>query len=99
MAVTAKIIEPRNVIGAQRVPAQSGRAIPVTDPATGAEIGAVPMSGPEDVDAAVATAREAARGWAATPITQRARILFRLHQLIERDQDHLAYLVTKENGK
>ncbi|HEX2172899.1 MAG TPA: CoA-acylating methylmalonate-semialdehyde dehydrogenase [Dehalococcoidia bacterium] len=99
MAVTTKLSEPRNVIGGQRVMAQSGRSIPVTDPATGEEIATVPMSGPEDVNSAVAVAREAAVAWAATPIVQRARVMFRLHHLIERDLDHLAYLVTKENGK
>ena len=99
MAITTDLPQPKNLLGGRRIEASTGATLPVTDPATGEEMARVPLSGPADVDAAVKVAGEAAGPWAATPITQRARIMFRLHHLIEQNQDHLAYLVTRRTGR
>ena len=52
-----------------------GGESPVTEPATGAELGRVGMANPADVAAAAASAAGAQSAWAATPYTQRAAIL------------------------
>lgn len=60
----------------------------------------VPDAGPRDVDAAVQAAREALRGpWRAMSGFERARLLHRLADLIERDAAALAAAETRDNGK
>src|SRR5690606_1190727 len=49
--------------------------------------------------AAVDAAQAAFPAWAATPPLQRARVMFRLRALLERDADVLARLITAEHGK
>jgi acyl-CoA reductase-like NAD-dependent aldehyde dehydrogenase len=80
--------------------AADGATLPVTDPCTGAVFAHVAAAGVADVDAAVAAARRAFDGpWAATPPAQRARLLWRLAELIDRDADALAALEVRNTGK
>ncbi|MEO5621861.1 MAG: aldehyde dehydrogenase, partial [Dokdonella sp.] len=69
------------------------------EPATGAVFARCPDSDAADVDAAVAAAMRAAPGWAATTIEERARLLNRLADLVERDLDDLAQLESRDSGK
>ncbi len=71
----------------------------VFDPALGRVRGLLSFAGAEDVNRAVAAARAAAPGWAATPPLQRARVMFRYRALIEEHRDELAHLITAEHGK
>jgi len=73
--------------------------MPLVNPATGAAHAEVADSGAADVDAAVEAARRAFPAWAATPVEDRARILTRLADLIERDLDRLALAETTDTGK
>ncbi|WP_152670730.1 aldehyde dehydrogenase family protein, partial [Rubrobacter aplysinae] len=50
---------------------------PVYDPATGEVIASTPLSSREELDRAVSAAGEAFRAWSATPVVDRARVLFR----------------------
>ena len=71
----------------------------VTNPATGAAVARVPLSGRADLDAAVQAAREALPAWRAVSTIARARKLFELRErLIARSED-LAQSVTLEMGK
>ena len=71
----------------------------VFDSATGERCAEVVMSNESDVDAAVAAAHAAFEGWSKTPVLRRARVMFKLKELIERDRAELAALVTQEHGK
>src|ERR671916_645065 len=96
---TQKGREVRNLIGG-RWEEVNGRATePVYDPATGEVVAETPLSTAEDLDRAVKKAEEAFRGWAATPVVERARILFRFKALLEEHFEELRDLVTLENGK
>ncbi|MEK0085292.1 CoA-acylating methylmalonate-semialdehyde dehydrogenase [Benzoatithermus flavus] len=86
-------------IAGRRVPGESGRFGPIFDPALGEQTGRVALGGAAEVDAAVQAAKRAQPDWAATPILRRMRVMFRLKELIERDMDRLARLVTEEHGK
>lgn len=86
------------VAGAETAP-HATETEPVYDPATGAVIARVPLGDAADVDAAVAAARAAFPAWQATPVIERARILFHYHTLLEAHFDELAHLVVRENGK
>src|SRR5918998_387640 len=96
---TQKGREVRNLIGG-RWEEGNGRATePVYDPATGEVVAETPLSTAEDLDRAVKKAEEAFPGWAATPVVERARVLFRFKTLLEEHFEELRDLVTLENGK
>jgi malonate-semialdehyde dehydrogenase (acetylating)/methylmalonate-semialdehyde dehydrogenase len=71
----------------------------VFDPARGTQQGEVGLASAEDVGVAVAAAREAFAGWAATPVTRRQRVMFSFRELVERHRLDLARLITSEHGK
>ena len=68
----------KNFIGGEWVDAASGETFESTSPATGETIGVFPRSGAEDVDRAVAVAKEAFAEWRLVPAPKRGEILFRL---------------------
>jgi aminomuconate-semialdehyde/2-hydroxymuconate-6-semialdehyde dehydrogenase len=88
-----------NLIDAEIVVPRNGRYLDVFEPATGEAFAKCPDSDAADVDAAVAAARRAAPGWAVTPVEERARLLNRLADLVERDLDELAALESRDAGK
>jgi aminomuconate-semialdehyde/2-hydroxymuconate-6-semialdehyde dehydrogenase len=75
------------------------RYLDVFQPATGRVFAHCPDSDASDVDAAVAAAKRAAPAWAKTPAEQRARLLNKLADLVERDLDALAALESRDAGK
>ena len=79
--------------------AGKGASVPSYNPASGAVIGTVALASAEDVDLAVKAAENAFSSWSQTPPLKRARVMFRFKELIERDMDKLAALITREHGK
>ena len=73
--------------------------LPVLDPATREIIGTVPQSGAAEIDRAVAGAREAFETWSRVPVVERARLMFRFADALERRREELAISVARENGK
>ena len=69
------------------------------NPATGEELGRVPLQGPEDVVAAALAARQAQPEWAATPIKQRAKAIKKVRDYLADQADHLAETIARDNGK
>jgi malonate-semialdehyde dehydrogenase (acetylating)/methylmalonate-semialdehyde dehydrogenase len=86
-------------IGGRRLEGTSSRFGEVCNPATGAIARRVAFASREEVDRAVATAAAAFSGWAALPPLRRARILMRFRDLVERDLERLAAIITAEHGK
>ena len=76
-----------------------GASMPSYNPATGEVIGAVAMATAAEVNAAVKVAAEAFHDWSQTSPLKRARVMFRFKELIERDMDRLAAVITREHGK
>ncbi|MFE1437472.1 aldehyde dehydrogenase family protein [Streptomyces sp. NPDC058739] len=68
-------------------------------PYTGAPLADLPVSTPDDVEAAFARARAAQKAWAATPIAERKKILLRYHDLVLARQEEALDLMQAENGK
>jgi malonate-semialdehyde dehydrogenase (acetylating) / methylmalonate-semialdehyde dehydrogenase len=99
MATRQTVREIQNFVGGRTVPAETDERLDVPDPATGQLLGRVPLSGPSEVDHAVRVAAEAFESWQDEPVTRRARRMFGLQVLLERQLDQLAELVTRENGK
>jgi malonate-semialdehyde dehydrogenase (acetylating)/methylmalonate-semialdehyde dehydrogenase len=77
----------------------SARHTDVFDPATGAITKRVPLASANDVHAAVDAAQAAFPAWAATTPLNRARVMFRFKELLERHAGDLAAIITSEHGK
>jgi malonate-semialdehyde dehydrogenase (acetylating)/methylmalonate-semialdehyde dehydrogenase len=73
--------------------------IDVTSPYTGARIGSVPDSDAAAVARVVAVSKQAAPGWAETPIKERTVPLFRFRELVLQHLDGLGHSAAAECGK
>jgi succinate-semialdehyde dehydrogenase / glutarate-semialdehyde dehydrogenase len=77
----------------------SAKTFSVTDPATGAEVAAVPDLGAKDATRAIDAAARALPGWSAKTAKERAAILRRWFDLVTAETESLAQLMTTEQGK
>ncbi len=80
-------------------PVKTKAKLAVLDPSTGAVLSEVADCGPAEVDQAVRAARGALPSWRRTAVANRAKILRRTGQLIERDRDEMARLECRQTGK
>jgi aldehyde dehydrogenase (NAD+) len=69
------------------------------NPATGESLGTFPRSTSEDVDGAVAAAKEAFEDWRLVPAPERGQILYRFASLLADEKAELAQLMSREMGK
>jgi aldehyde dehydrogenase (NAD+) len=89
-----------NYIGGRFVPALSGRTSDNTNPADTSDlVGRFADSGAEDVERAVAAAREAFKRWKRMPAPKRGEILFRAAEILVKRKEGLAHDMTREMGK
>jgi succinate-semialdehyde dehydrogenase/glutarate-semialdehyde dehydrogenase len=86
-------------IGGKWRKASDNQRFDVTDPATEKKIASVASASVEDAKAAVDAASDAFEGWAAKKPRERAEILRKAFELIVRDAERFAKLITIENGK
>jgi malonate-semialdehyde dehydrogenase (acetylating) / methylmalonate-semialdehyde dehydrogenase len=86
-------------IGGRIVPGESGRSGPVYNPATGEQTGEVDFASVEEVDRAVAAAKEASPEWRAWSLSRRQELVFTIRQLVHDRLDDLARILTSEHGK
>jgi succinate-semialdehyde dehydrogenase / glutarate-semialdehyde dehydrogenase len=80
-------------------PGESGARFDVSDPSTGTVIASVADATTNDAQRAVDAANKAFASWSATAPRERAEVLRRCYELMRRDAEELAYLVSLENGK
>ena len=92
-----KIIE--HFVGGKKHPGNSERFAPVFNPATGEETSKVRLGSIEDLNKAVDISQEAFLNWSNTPPLQRARVLFKFKELIEKNADELIKIIVSEHGK
>jgi acyl-CoA reductase-like NAD-dependent aldehyde dehydrogenase len=71
----------------------------IVDPGTGEQIGALPEADAAAVDAAVTAAARACDGWRTTASAERALLLDRLADLIDRDSELIATIDSLDSGK
>src|SRR6516225_5209825 len=86
-------------IGGKWRKSSDGGRFDVLDPATENKIASVASATVEDAKAAVDAASAAFEGWAAKKPRERAEVLRKSFELIMRDAERLAKLITIENGK
>lgn len=89
----------QNYVGGVWQEPNSAETIETRNPATGALLARVPLSGADDVDAAVSAARTAQSEWRAVPAPERARALMALRSALADHAGELASVVTQDMGK
>jgi len=77
----------------------SKRTGKVYNPATGEQTSEVNLASKADVDFTVSKAKSAFSKWSRTPPAQRARVVFKFKELIEKNSDELTKLIVSEHGK
>ena len=91
-------VHDRLYIGGQWVQATGDETIDVVNPYTEEVIARIPAGTAADVDRAVAAARAAFGGWAATPVEQRATLLDAVAERLSERGDQLAAIIASEVG-
>jgi malonate-semialdehyde dehydrogenase (acetylating) / methylmalonate-semialdehyde dehydrogenase len=86
-------------VGGKEVKGTSGRYGDVFDPNTGAVQARVAMAKHSEVEHAIAVAEAAQPAWAATNPQRRARVLFKFLDLVQKEFESLAKLLSSEHGK
>jgi malonate-semialdehyde dehydrogenase (acetylating)/methylmalonate-semialdehyde dehydrogenase len=77
----------------------SKRTGKVFNPATGEQSAEVKLATTKDVDHAVANAKKAFESWSNKPPLQRARVMFKFKELIEKNSEELTKIIVSEHGK
>lgn len=88
-----------NFIGGVFIQPLSGDYIENINPATGQLLCLIPDSNEQDIEAAVAAAKEAFPLWSFKPVEERFKILNRIASLIDENLEELALAETTDNGK
>src|SRR5512133_2632142 len=88
----------RNFVGGKFAQSESA-LLEVLNPSDGSLLAQVPLSTAEELDQAVRSARSAFPAWSATPIKERVQVFYRYRDLLRRDFDELAALISEEHGK
>ncbi len=86
-------------IAGRPTPGTSGQFGDVFNPALGEVTARVALASAAEVDQAVAVANRAFPAWAAMPALRRARVMFRLKDLLERHRVRISAAITAEHGK
>ena len=92
-----KLIE--HFVGGKIISGTSEKKGKVFNPATGEQEKEVRLASSVDLDQAVETAKKAFETWSLKPSLQRARIMFKFKELIEKNSDELTQLIVSEHGK
>ncbi|MFN5567229.1 MAG: aldehyde dehydrogenase family protein [Bradyrhizobium sp.] len=85
------------LIGGALVPGET--TMPVINPATEEVLTDCPRASKDQLDAAATAAKAAFPAWAATPITERRRLIGKMADIIETHANDLARILTSEQGK
>ena len=89
----------KNFVNGEWVESTSPKALDIENPATGAAIGQVPMTTADETKAAIEAAQEAWLPWRETPPITRARLMFRLKEIMEQHFEEIARVMVQEQGK
>ncbi len=100
MTATAGSAKTQLLIGNDWLDSASGETYIDSNPATAATLAQVASASREDVDRAVKSARKAFDGkWSTMAASRRAKIIYKIAQLIAERSGELALLEVRDNGK
>jgi len=86
-------------VNGKKFSGSSKRTSKVFNPATGEQTAEVKLASTKDLDDAVQVAKKAFVSWSAKPPLQRARIMFKFKELIEKNSEELTKIIVSEHGK
>jgi malonate-semialdehyde dehydrogenase (acetylating)/methylmalonate-semialdehyde dehydrogenase len=89
----------KNYVNGEWVAPQTERYLDLDNPATGEIIGRVPLTTKADVDVAIQAAHDAFWEWRTTPPIVRARYMFKIKDLLEKNFEEISRVATQEHGK
>ena len=89
----------KHFVGGKVIDGTSQRKGQVFNPATGEQESEVLLATKSDLDKTVEIAKKAFETWSLKPALQRARIMFKFKELIEKNFDELTKLIVSEHGK
>ncbi|MER6350899.1 aldehyde dehydrogenase [Streptomyces sp. NPDC001634] len=96
ITVAGTAVDTRHWIGGERL--ASAETFSDVSPIDGSTLGEIARGGAAEAEAAVAAAKAAFPGWAATPRAERARILHAIADGVEKRLEELAIVETTDNG-
>jgi betaine-aldehyde dehydrogenase len=99
MFVAQDAVVLQNFIGGEFVDAVGEGRLDIVDPTTGTRVAVSPVSGAEDVDAAMAAAATAFRTWRRTTPSERQRLLLRLADALEANESALVEAQHRNTGQ
>lgn len=79
--------------------AGEGKLFEIVSPLNGAVIGQGTEATKSEIDQAVSSAKKAQVNWAARPLKERGQVMYRLREILFRDIEKIAQIVSLENGK
>lgn len=97
--MSTEMYKTHNLINGEFVESSTSEWVDLHNPATNELVTRVPKSTPEEMEAAVAAAREAQKTWANTSVMTRQGIMFKFQHLIKENMDALSRNITLEQGK
>ena len=86
-------------VGGKIISGSSNRRGKIFNPATGEQESEVRLANKSDLDQTVEIAKKAFETWSLKPALQRARVMFKFKELVEKNFDELAKLIVSEHGK
>ena len=86
-------------VNGKKYSGNSKRTSSVYNPATGEVSAKVKLGSLDDLNYSVEKAQKAFQLWSTTPPLQRARVLFKFKELIEKNDDELIKIIVSEHGK
>ena len=89
----------QHFVNGKKFSGESKRAGKVFNPATGDQTAEVKLATTKDVNDAVDNAKKAFESWSNKPPLQRARVMFKFKELIEKNSDELTKIIVSEHGK
>jgi malonate-semialdehyde dehydrogenase (acetylating)/methylmalonate-semialdehyde dehydrogenase len=89
----------RNFVNGEWVDSSTKNWLDVKNPATTETIAKVPLSTKEEMNKAIEAAQEAWWAWRETPPVSRARVMFNLKAIMEREFENIARIISQEQGK
>ena len=89
----------QHFVGGELFSGSSDKKGKVFNPATGEQKSEVISANKSDLNKAVSIAKEAFESWSVKPALQRARVMFKFKELIEKNLEELTELIVSEHGK
>ncbi len=86
-------------INGEFVQSSSAEKLPVINPADQSVLAEVPLASADEVDAAVASAKQAFQTWKDVPVSERARLMMRYCNLLKTHHDELGEILARDTGK